>query len=73
MCSLRDANCFDTFEADLEHFFRAIDPIIESIPPSSRSDYIKLAYRIYRNSGLKISEIPELYRLITAPAKVLLD
>ena len=36
-CSLRDANCFDTYEADMEHFFRAIDPIIESVPPTTRS------------------------------------
>lgn len=57
----------------MEHFFKAIDPIIESIPPSSRSDYLKLLYRIYKNSRLQTTELPDLYRLITAPAKVVLD
>jgi len=75
--SKKDAENYFKFDEKLEHYSQAIEPLLDSRPPDMNNSFwserneINNLYKMGKKLGLK--EIPEFYRLLTAPISTILN
>jgi len=75
--SPKDAENYFKFDAKLEHFSKAIEPLLDNRPPNLKNslwrerENVNNLYQMGRKLGLK--EVPEFYKLLTAPISTILN